>query len=109
MKHALVIKLYGDTETSNAIAEGIVRVEAMNDEEIAVLREELARLKAMRDVQRKSDSNRYTAMVEALNLKYPVHKPKPVHKAALSVWALLCMIGATFGRKTVEFVRGPWL
>lgn len=109
MKPAIVVKLYGDPETSQAIADGIIRIETVTAEEMAVVQRELDQLRAERDMHRRYQSKHYDTMVEMVNAKYPVRRTPPAAKALMSIVALPYLLLVALKRKTVEFVTGTWL
>ena len=109
MKPAVVVKLYGDPETAKAIADGIIRIETVTAEEMAIVQAELNQLRAERDMRRRYQSKHYNTMVDMVNAKYPVRRTNPAVGALLAVVSLPYLLFIALKRKTMAFVRGPWI
>ena len=109
MKQAIVVKLYGDPETSQAIADGIIRIETVTADEMAVVQRELEQLRAERDMHRRYQSKHYDTMVEMVNAKYPIRHTPTAIRALMAIITLPYLLLVTLKRKTVEFVTGAWL
>lgn len=102
MKPAVVLKLYGDPETSQAIADGIIRIETVSAEEMEVVHKELNRLKTERELRMRCDNKRYNAMVEAMNVKYPVRRTNPVLGKLMIILLLPYLLVVALKQKIIK-------
>lgn len=90
MNRALVIRTMGDADISGAIVEGMTRrVIPINDTELAMVKAEVAKLRAERDVRAYGATRRFERDRQAMAIKYSTRPVKPVTGAFLAVWGLL--------------------
>ena len=89
---AVVIKSTGDPEIAGAIVDGMQRqVVPLSADELAVVKAELAKLKATYGVMKPRDDRYWRDKVAALDARYSVKPTGKVRDALTLVWAILWM------------------
>lgn len=90
MNRVVVIKTIGDADMAGAIVDGMSqRVIPLNNDELAVVKAEYAKLQAKEGVRAYGDSVRYETAIKALEEKYAADEHGAVHDAILGIWAML--------------------
>ena len=90
MNRAVVIKTFGDTQIAGAIVDGMTqRMIPLDEDELATIKAEYARLQAQDAVRRYGDEERWQDVRKALAIKYSTKPVKPLKGAILGAWALL--------------------
>lgn len=90
MNRAVVIKTFGDTQIAGAIVDGMTqRMIPLDEDELATIKAEYARLQAQDAVRRYGDEERWQDVRKALAIKYSTKPAKPLKSTILGVWALL--------------------
>lgn len=90
MNRAVVIRTVGDANMAGAIVDGMTqRVIPLDNDELAMVKAEYARLKVKDGVRAYGDSVRYETAIRALDEKYADEPHGAVHDAILGLWALL--------------------
>ena len=93
MTQALVIRSCGDPKMCGAIIEGMTRqVIPIDQNELTVVKAELARLRAERYVRALGDSRRFQRARRELARKYATKPRPPVRGAILAVWGTVWLV-----------------
>lgn len=90
MARALIIKQYGDPQICGAIVDGMTkRVYQLNEDELATVKAELAKLRRKDAIRAWGDEIRFQAARAALAIKYSTDAPGRLYEAILGAWGLL--------------------
>lgn len=90
MSRALVIRMMGDTEMRNSIADGITtRVIPLDNGELETVKAECKKLKDENALMTFGNDLRFAAACEELALKYAPKNHGPVYWGFLRIWALI--------------------
>lgn len=90
MTKALIIKQYGDPQIAGAIVEGMTRrVIPLDSDELAAVKLEVVRLRAIQGLRAYGDSRRFERSRRELAEKYSVRPVSRAGGAVLAVWGLL--------------------
>lgn len=93
MTRAVVIKTAGDPAMAGAIVDGMTqRVIPLNQDELAMVKAECARLRAKDAVRAYGDAVRYKAACSELEARYYTPQHGRVYEAVTGAWALLWAI-----------------
>lgn len=95
MTRAVVIKTAGDPAMAGAIVDGMTqRVIPLNQDELAIVKAECARLRARDAVRAYGDSVRYKAACSELEARYFTPQHGRLYEAATGAWA--CFWGIVY-------------
>lgn len=90
MTRALIIKQYGDPQICGAIVDGMTkRVYQLNEDELATVKAELAKLRRKDAIRAWGDEIRFQAARAALAIKYSTDAPGRLYEAILTAWACI--------------------
>lgn len=89
-RRAVVIKAAGDQEIAGAIMDGISRtITPLNDKELAVVKAELAKIKAAYGVMKPRDDRYWMDKIAALDSKYGTEPDGKIKGAMTLIWATI--------------------
>ena len=89
MKKAVVIRMVGDADMGNAMANALMQ--PLESEELKALRAELREQEAQNGVRKKRDEKYFSRKIRKANRKYPVRPPCKVEQAIILAWAMTCL------------------
>lgn len=90
MTKAVVIRTVGDPQICGAIVDGMTkRVYQLNDDELAAVKAELARLRRKDAIRACGDEKRFQTARAMLAIKYSTEIPGRLYEAILGAWGLL--------------------
>lgn len=92
MTKALVIKAFGDPKMTGPMVDGITKtVIELDTGELAVVKADLARLKAKTELRAYGDQKRFRMARREMAMKYSVRPARPAVQAILGVYGLVCL------------------
>lgn len=107
MTKAVVIKTYGDPEIAGAIMDGLTkRVIPLNEDELASVKAELAKLKGRSEIRAYGDEKRFEAACEDLARKYSTRPTGRLAGALMGLYGLACLWVATTYERLAAWNRG---
>lgn len=92
MRRAVVVKLYGDAEIAEGIAEPMMRVIPVDDGKMQMVIAENKRLNALNGVRAYGDAVRWQTVADAMAVKYAVKRHGRLYEAVLGGWACLWLL-----------------
>jgi hypothetical protein len=105
MRRAVVVKLYGDAEIAEGIAEPMTRVIPVDDGKMQMVIAENKRLNALNGVRAYGDAVRWQTVADALAVKYRVKRHGRLYGAILGGWACVWLAVYNMGEYLVEWNR----
>lgn len=104
MTRAIVIKRYGDPALSRAIAEGMTCTAYQADQQIDVMKAELARYKDKHALRVYGDEKRLRIARRELARKYSIKHHGRAYNAILGFYGLLILCASNTTQKIVKWV-----
>lgn len=105
MRRAVVVKLYGDAEIAEGIAEPMTRVIPVDDGKMQMVIAENRRLNALNGVRAYGDAVRWQTVADALAVKYAVKRHGRLYEAVLGGWACLWLLLVSLSEYMMETNR----